>query len=78
MDRGFHTASSGGHNLQFVPPMLLRRVPQLPEGPEWQYEVKWDGYRMQAIDRGGQDESNQGDTNVPTTGDMHRNDVPVS
>lgn len=29
--------------------MLLRRVPQLPEGPEWQYEVKWDGYRMQAI-----------------------------
>lgn len=29
--------------------MLLRRVPQLPEGPEWQYEVKWDGYRMQVI-----------------------------
>ncbi len=48
MDRGFHTASAG-HNLQFVPPMLLRRVPQLPEGPDWQYEVKWDGYRMQAI-----------------------------
>ncbi len=23
----------------------------LPEGPEWQYEVKWDGYRMQTIER---------------------------
>ncbi len=50
MDRSFHTASAG-HNLQFVPPMLLGRVPQLPEGPEWQYEVKWDGYQMQAIER---------------------------
>jgi bifunctional non-homologous end joining protein LigD len=33
----------------FVEPMLLRRVPALPEGAEWDYEVKWDGYRMQAI-----------------------------
>ncbi len=33
----------------FVPPMLLRRVTALPEGPNWTYEVKWDGYRMQAI-----------------------------
>jgi len=33
--------------------MLPRRVPSLPEGPEWQYEVKWDGYRMQAIKHNG-------------------------
>jgi len=29
--------------------MLLQRVRELPEDPQWQYEVKWDGYRMQAI-----------------------------
>ena len=29
--------------------MLLRRVTALPEGPGWTYEVKWDGYRMQAL-----------------------------
>ncbi len=28
---------------------LSRTDPVLPEGPEWQYEVKWDGYRMQAL-----------------------------
>jgi len=28
--------------------MLLRRVPSSPETPGWVYEVKWDGYRMQA------------------------------
>jgi bifunctional non-homologous end joining protein LigD len=33
----------------FVPPMLLRLVPRLPVGKEWQYEVKWDGYRAIAI-----------------------------
>ena len=32
--------------------MLLRRVKQLPQGPEWAYGVKWDGYRMQAIKSG--------------------------
>ncbi|HZR18702.1 MAG TPA: non-homologous end-joining DNA ligase [Verrucomicrobiae bacterium] len=33
--------------------MLLRRVQELPEGPGWCYEVKLDGYRMQAIKHGG-------------------------
>ncbi len=32
--------------------MLLKRVKKLPEGPEWMYEVKWDGYRMQALKEG--------------------------
>jgi DNA ligase D-like protein (predicted ligase) len=26
-------------------PMLCSLVAELPEGPEWSYEVKWDGYR---------------------------------
>src|SRR6266511_253866 len=27
------------------PPMEALSVDQLPEGPEWQYEPKWDGFR---------------------------------
>jgi hypothetical protein len=38
--------------LRFVPPILLRRVEALPEGPAWCYEVKLDGYRMQALKDG--------------------------
>ena len=33
----------------FIPPMLARLVRTLPEGPEWEYELKLDGYRLQAI-----------------------------
>ena len=29
--------------------MLLQLVPKLPEGEQWQYEVKWDGYRGIAV-----------------------------
>ncbi len=29
--------------------MLARLVRALPEGAPWQYEIKWDGYRMEAI-----------------------------
>ena len=29
----------------FVEPMLLTRCSDLPEGPEWMYELKLDGYR---------------------------------
>ena len=28
-----------------VPPMEARSVDAIPEGPEWQYEPKWDGFR---------------------------------
>lgn len=34
---------------RFIEPMLLQRVPSLPEGPDWVYEVKLDGYRALAI-----------------------------
>jgi bifunctional non-homologous end joining protein LigD len=30
---------------KFVEPMLSLAVAKLPEGPEWAYEVKFDGYR---------------------------------
>src|SRR5947209_2049909 len=36
----------------FVEPMLAKLVRELPEGPRWQYEVKWDGYRVQAVKDG--------------------------
>jgi bifunctional non-homologous end joining protein LigD len=36
-------------DLHFEPPMLATLVRTLPEGPEWEYELKLDGYRVQAI-----------------------------
>jgi bifunctional non-homologous end joining protein LigD len=38
--------------MVFVPPMLARLVRTLPEGPEWEYELKLDGYRLEAIKDG--------------------------
>ena len=35
--------------LQFVEPMECLMVSKLPEGPEWSYEIKLDGYRAQAL-----------------------------
>ena len=37
----------------FVTPMLLLRTERLPEGPDWLYELKFDGYRSLAIKTGG-------------------------
>jgi DNA ligase D-like protein (predicted ligase) len=38
---------------RFVEPMLLLRTERLPEGPEWGYEIKLDGYRALALKAGG-------------------------
>jgi bifunctional non-homologous end joining protein LigD len=35
--------------IQFIEPMLAQRVADLPEGSNWQYEVKLDGYRALAV-----------------------------
>ncbi|WP_213807870.1 hypothetical protein [Granulicella sp. dw_53] len=41
---------SGAH---FLEPMECLDVTKLPKGPLWSYELKLDGYRMQAISRAG-------------------------
>ena len=38
--------------LAFVEPMLLLRTENLPEGKDWLYELKFDGYRALAIKSG--------------------------
>lgn len=38
--------------VAFVPPMLAKLVRTLPEGPEWEYELKLDGYRLEAVKDG--------------------------
>jgi len=38
--------------LGFVPPMLTTLVRALPQGSQWEYELKLDGYRLQAIKDG--------------------------
>src|SRR5580698_8467104 len=53
-DPGASSIESGYSHLvsaspTFIPPMELLAVTRLPEGPEWGYEVKLDGYRAQAI-----------------------------
>ena len=37
----------------FIQPMLLQRTERLPEGSDWLYELKLDGYRALAIKAGG-------------------------
>ena len=39
--------------MAFVDPMLLLRTEKLPEGTDWLYELKFDGYRALAIKSGG-------------------------
>lgn len=34
--------------VRFIEPMYARLVSELPEGNEWLYEVKFDGYRCLA------------------------------
>jgi len=38
---------------RFIEPMLLMRVEKLPQGADWSYEIKLDGYRALAIKSGG-------------------------
>ncbi len=39
--------------IEFVEPMLAKAVENLPEGPQWRYELKLDGYRAFGIKSGG-------------------------
>jgi hypothetical protein len=38
---------------KFIEPMLLLRTSTMPEGDEWSYEIKWDGYRAVAFKTAG-------------------------
>jgi bifunctional non-homologous end joining protein LigD len=38
---------------RFIEPMLLLSTEKLPQGPDWLYEIKLDGYRALAIKTGG-------------------------
>jgi len=40
---------NGHREIPFTPPMECLSVDHLPDGPEWVYELKLDGYRGQAI-----------------------------
>ena len=42
-------ARSDKPKLSFIEPMECLLVSKLPEGPEWAYEIKLDGYRAQAL-----------------------------
>jgi ATP-dependent DNA ligase len=39
--------------------MLLHRTERLPEGPNWLYELKLDGYRAIAVKSGGKSPNEQ-------------------
>src|SRR5437764_14959734 len=38
--------------LRAIAPMMAASAAALPTGKDWTYEVKWDGYRAQAIKQG--------------------------
>jgi DNA ligase D-like protein (predicted ligase) len=40
--------------LRFVPPMECKTVARIPEGDDWQYELKLDGYRAIAVRQSGE------------------------
>jgi bifunctional non-homologous end joining protein LigD len=44
--------SRGAPAPHFIKPMKATAVTELPEGDEWTYEVKWDGYRALALKHG--------------------------
>ena len=45
-------ASGVANQMSFLEPMECLLVSRLPEGPEWAYEIKLDGYRAQALCNG--------------------------
>src|SRR5262245_28334729 len=46
-------AAAGTASARFIEPMLLLRTDSLPDGEQWSYELKLDGYRAIAFKRNG-------------------------
>src|SRR5580658_10428368 len=44
---------AAGQSSEFVEPMQCLPVAKLPEGPDWEYEIKFDGYRALGIKSAG-------------------------
>src|SRR5258705_2176946 len=52
----------------FIPPMMAKITDKLPEGEQWTYEVKWDGYRALLLkDRGHIQLRSRNDNNLTAT-----------
>ena len=49
----------------FIEPMLLQRTEALPEGADWLYELKLDGYRALGIKTAGMVQLRSRKTNIP-------------
>ena len=43
------SASSRIAKVSFIEPMECLPVAKIPEGPDWTYEIKLDGYRLEAV-----------------------------
>ena len=72
---------NGGMRLA---PMLATAAAALPEGSEWTYEVKWDGYRalavkagrrVELVSRNGKDLTRDNPTLVAAVADLKISDV---
>lgn len=48
------TKTKGSPKVAFVEPMECIPIAQLPQGPEWSYEIKLDGFRLEAVKEKGQ------------------------
>ena len=48
------SAAQAAQMPDFVPPMLATLTDGAFDDPDWLFEVKWDGYRVEAVVRGGQ------------------------
>ena len=42
-----------GLKVRFIEPMECLPVAKIAEGPQWTYELKLDGYRLEAVKAGG-------------------------
>jgi bifunctional non-homologous end joining protein LigD len=47
------TKKTGAAQPRFIPPMLATLVGAPFDGPDWLFEVKWDGFRVEAVVDGG-------------------------